>query len=77
MTAERFSMKICAHKALNIYASLLVQGFVRRSIEDSPWTKTGRLIQAEWELVKNFTKATGALIGLPRTKPDFKEYLIA
>lgn len=61
-TANEFSMEKSAQKALKIYVSLLIQGFVRRPFEDSPWASNLRLIQAQWELIKNLTKATGAMI---------------
>jgi 1,2-diacylglycerol 3-alpha-glucosyltransferase len=61
-TAKRFSMKKSAQKQLEVYISLLIDGFVRRSSEESPWRSTARLIHAQWELFKNLTKATGAMI---------------
>ncbi len=61
-TAGRFSMRISAEKALNAYFSLLVHGFLRRSSEESSWARTARMIHAQWELIKNLTKATGAMI---------------
>jgi glycosyltransferase involved in cell wall biosynthesis len=68
-TAAHFAMKDSAEKALNIYVSLCIQGFVRRSTEKSTWATTLRLIHAQWELIKNLTKAaTGAMIGLTTEK---------
>lgn len=61
-TAQQFSMKNSVQKALKTYMSLMIDGFVRRPNEESPWAATGRLIKAEWELIKNLTKATGAMI---------------
>lgn len=61
-TAKEFTMKKSVQKALKLYVSLLIEGFVRRPSEDSPWTGTLRLIGAQWELFKNLTKATGAMI---------------
>ncbi|MCR4337203.1 MAG: glycosyltransferase [Candidatus Omnitrophica bacterium] len=62
-TAEEFSMKNSIEKVAKVYTSLLiVQGFTRRPAEDSPWATTLRLIQTQWELMKNLTKATGALL---------------
>ncbi len=61
-TAKQFSMQKSVQKALSIYISLAIDGFIRRSSEESSWASTMRLIQAEWELVKNLTKATGALV---------------
>jgi hypothetical protein len=53
---------------LEIYASLCIQGFARKTIEQSYWESKFRLMQAQWALVKNLTKATGALIGLSERK---------
>lgn len=61
--AHQFSMDKSVQKALDLYVSLSVRhGFIRRGIEDSPWTKTARLIQAQGGLVKNLTKAATALV---------------
>ena len=51
-----------AQKALDIYASLCIQGFARKSIEQSYWESKLRLIQAQWGLVKNLTKAAATLL---------------
>jgi len=62
-TADRFSMDKSAQKALEIYLSLCIQGFARKSIEQSYWESKMRLMKAQWGLIKNLTKAAGALIG--------------
>jgi glycosyltransferase involved in cell wall biosynthesis len=72
-TAAHFAMGQSVDKALSIYVSLCVEGFVRRSTEESPWVKNLRLIHAQWGLIKNLTKAAkGAMIGLAHEKsqPD-------
>ena len=62
-TAQKFSMKVCAQRALDIYASLTtVQEFTRRHSEDGFWSDTVRAIQVQWGLAKNLTQATGAFI---------------
>lgn len=62
-TAEKFSVNNSVQKMLGIYRSLLVQGFKRRaSDEDSPWNKALRVIHTQWDLVKNLTKATKAMV---------------
>jgi len=62
-TAKNFSMEKCTTKALEAYASLAVRhGFIRRGSEDSAWSQTVRLIKAEGGLVKNLTRAAGALV---------------
>jgi len=62
-TAGLFAMDKCAQKALEIYTSLSIQGFARKSIEQGYWESKLRLMQAQWGLVKNLTKAAGAMIG--------------
>ena len=61
-TAVTFSMKNSVRKAIENYVSLAINGFIRRSGEDSAWACTGRLIHTQWELIKNLTKATGAMV---------------
>lgn len=62
-TANDFSMDKSVQKALGVYTSLaMIQGFVRSVSEDNPWARTGRLIHAQWELIKNLTKAAGAMM---------------
>ena len=64
-TAESFAMPGIVKRVNDIYISLIVEGFIRRPNDDNPWTKTGRLITAEWEIIKNLTKATGAMMISP------------
>ena len=66
-------IKNSADKALSVYVSLMVDGFVRQSSDESAWSKTARMIHTQWELVKNLTKAAGAMIGLSESKVDIKE----
>jgi 1,2-diacylglycerol 3-alpha-glucosyltransferase len=62
-TAQGFSMKDCAQRALNIYVLLTINhGFFRRHMEDSLWSNAIRSIQTQWGLAKNLTHATGAFI---------------
>lgn len=61
--AQDFSMPKCAEKVLKKYQELSIrQGFVRRASEESRWASTARLIHAQWDLVKNLTKAAGAML---------------
>jgi hypothetical protein len=53
-----------AENALDVYKSLCVQGFFRKTIEQSYWESKLRLIQTQWNLFKNLTKAAGAMFGL-------------
>lgn len=63
MTAKGFSMKICAARALQIYASLTAyQAFSRPKREENFWTDAVRSIQTQWGLAKNLTNAGGAFI---------------
>ncbi|MDE2028597.1 MAG: glycosyltransferase, partial [Candidatus Omnitrophica bacterium] len=66
-TAGHFSMDTSAQRALDIYASLCTKGFSRQAVQQSYWESKLRLMQAQWKLVKNLTKAAGALIGLPES----------
>ena len=59
-TAEEFSMKLCADKALQLYESLQTgKGFQRKS-EEKDWFPFMQRADAEWELLCTFTKATMA-----------------
>jgi 1,2-diacylglycerol 3-alpha-glucosyltransferase len=62
-TAQTFSMKECAEKALKIYLSLAVnKGFFRRKNDESIWSNAVRSIQTQWGLAKNLTHATRAFM---------------
>jgi len=61
-TADIFSMDKSAQKALEIYSSLCIQGFARKTIEQSYWESKLRIMKTQWMLIKNLTKAAGALI---------------
>jgi 1,2-diacylglycerol 3-alpha-glucosyltransferase len=63
-TADTFSMEKCVSLALGIYEELVqMKDFVRKPSEDSAWSQAMRLIQADWEVLKNITSAaTGALL---------------
>jgi glycosyltransferase involved in cell wall biosynthesis len=69
-TAQNFSMKDCAQRALNIYVSLTINsGFSRRSSEDNFWPNAVRSIQTQWGLAKNLTHATEAYYTPPVDGP--------
>lgn len=61
-TARAFDMDGIVKRVNDIYISLIVEGFIRRQNDDNSWAKTVRLITSEWELIKNLTKATGAMM---------------
>ncbi len=71
-TAQGFSMKDCAQRALKIYVSLTINnGFSRPNREDSFWPNAIRSIQTQWGLAKNLTQATGAYMSpAPETVTD-------
>lgn len=57
VTAEAFSMKRSADKALAIYRKLQRQHYARRDAVYNKWRAAGRLIGAEWNLLRGITKA--------------------
>ncbi len=64
-TAGQFQMDKIVENALAAYTSLSVRhGFIRRAVGDSKWSKTRRLIQAEFGLVRNLTKAARRLVSV-------------
>jgi len=71
-TAQRFNMKDCAQRALDIYVSLTINhGFCRRNKEDGFWSNAVRNIQTQWGLAKNLSHATGAFMSpVPAATPD-------
>ncbi len=62
-TACAYDSKLCAVKVEKLYKDLTAAKFVFRERKESSWEKTMRLIKAEFELVKNMTRATGAAMG--------------
>ena len=62
-TAEGLTMDICAEKALRNYQEVLKEKRTRhRAQKDSRWAAAKGLIRAEWDIFKNITKATGAVM---------------
>lgn len=62
-TAFQFSREECSRRALSIYESLLPGGRSRTDHSDSAWARACRRLKAEFELLKNMTRATGAAMG--------------
>ena len=62
ITAASFSKEECAQKALLIYSDLLSKEYFDKNHSDSAWSKAVRMVKAEFDLLKNVTKATGAAI---------------
>jgi 1,2-diacylglycerol 3-alpha-glucosyltransferase len=69
-TAGLFSMDKSVEKALEVYLSLCIQGFTRKSIDQGYWESKMRLMKAQWKLVKNLTKAAGATISKMVVLPE-------
>lgn len=65
-TARRYSKESCAERALALYVFLTESKIGRRHRGcvwgDSVWAQTLRQLRAEWELMKNVTKATAAAV---------------
>jgi glycosyltransferase involved in cell wall biosynthesis len=62
-TAEKFSMPLCADRALAVYQSLLARK--TKNIDDSLWRKTMRMIETEWKIWSNRARAAGAALQKP------------
>ncbi|MDR0306591.1 MAG: glycosyltransferase [Chitinispirillales bacterium] len=56
-SAAGFDREVCAHKALRVYEKLLIKNFVYRSNDGSAWSRTGRMLKAEMNLIVNMTRA--------------------
>jgi len=62
-TAQHFTMKDCAKKALGIYVTLCTnKGFSRRVDAEGFWSKAVHSIQAQWGTALNLTHATEAFM---------------
>ncbi len=57
-TSKQFSMRRCANKALQLYESLQPAAGFQRKSEEKDWFPFMQRIEAEWDLLCNFTKAT-------------------
>ena len=68
-TAEEFSMKLCADKALQLYESLQTGKGFQRKAEEKDWVPFMQRAEAEWELLCTFTKATMAAAFGPSVDP--------
>lgn len=70
--ANELGVEKCVSKAAGVYLSLIYKDFKRRDIgEENSWSKSLGLIKAQWNLVVNMTKATGAILTAPLS--DSKE----
>ncbi|MFP4418251.1 MAG: glycosyltransferase [Chitinivibrionales bacterium] len=60
-TADEYSIERSVDKTLHIYERVSVRDrFVNGSVKETPWQDTVRRIHAEWELLMNTARATGA-----------------
>lgn len=60
--ATRFSREECSRRALEIY-SLLIRNYSRSDRSHNAWERAKRRVKAEFDLLKNMTRATGAAMG--------------
>ncbi len=56
-TAESYSLKVCAEKALNKYQALLGKGYVHRHHQHQLWVDVIHLIKAEYDILKGIATA--------------------
>jgi glycosyltransferase involved in cell wall biosynthesis len=61
-TARAFSVDRCVESALSIYTTVMPRHRDSETHHNSFWNETLRRIHAEWELLSNATKATGAAL---------------
>jgi len=66
-TADGFSMARTADKALACYQALREKSFVTRSQEQERWEQVLRLIEAEWEIIKETAQAAVTALNEPET----------
>lgn len=57
-TAKQFSMRRCSNMALALYESLQIEKGFQRKEEAKEWFPLFHRVEAEWDLLCNFTKAT-------------------
>lgn len=60
--AGQYTKELCSKRALEIYASLVRKKHARQGYEEGPWDKARRRIKAEWDMVANIARATGAVL---------------
>ncbi|WP_299944887.1 glycosyltransferase [uncultured Microbulbifer sp.] len=61
-TAQDFSMKSCAQRALDLYQPLLKSGWPMDDSLYAQWMRLGKLIGAQWEILEGLTGAAGAAL---------------
>ncbi|MBP9854834.1 MAG: glycosyltransferase [Candidatus Omnitrophica bacterium] len=68
-TAHQFSMESSVDKISKVYLSSIIDGFVRKSTGDNFLSSTLRLIEAQWRLTTNLSKAAVAMMTVQPAKP--------
>jgi glycosyltransferase involved in cell wall biosynthesis len=62
-TAEQFSLANCASRLVQVYETVIVRhAHAVRDIDDSPWSRSLRWLEAEWALVSNLAGAVGTAL---------------
>ncbi|WKD51420.1 glycosyltransferase [Microbulbifer spongiae] len=61
-TAQDFSMKCCAQRALDLYQPLLKSGWPMDDSLYTQWMRLRKLIGAQWEILEGLTGAAGAAL---------------
>jgi hypothetical protein len=61
-TVREFSMAGCAAKQLALYETLTGSRHAPREIDASPWTSARKLIEKEWEILRNIARAAGEAV---------------
>jgi glycosyltransferase involved in cell wall biosynthesis len=68
-TAEQFSMRRCAQRALDLYNSVISARKTRRPANDGLWESARRRVAEEWKIWTNVAEAVGDAL-LPATDQD-------
>jgi glycosyltransferase involved in cell wall biosynthesis len=61
-TVREFSMAGSAAKQLALYETLTGSRHAPREIDTSPWTSARKLIEKEWEILRNIARAAGEAV---------------
>ncbi len=60
-TAQELSIEHTAHKALNVYTSLIKKDFVYTDVENSSWAQAMDRLKTEWDLMSNVAESFGSV----------------
>jgi glycosyltransferase involved in cell wall biosynthesis len=67
-TADRFSMPVCASKALSLYEALRGRSFAARPEMDEQLAGVMRLLKVEWDILEGVMRAAGAALRMPEVQ---------